>query len=99
MSLVSRMFGLPAQNELNRKLLDVMQEGLDSDLDCTVSMLESALAKTNLILSRRNYRAVLTQDEEIDVGLKRARLEKIIEEIKKMYTPIPEDGEDSGLAM
>jgi hypothetical protein len=97
MNLFSKIFGLPTEAELNRRLLVIHQNGLDGDLSCTNVFLESALSKCNLMLSRKNLRSALTQDEEIDIGVKRARLEKIIEEIKSMYTPIPEDEENSGL--
>jgi hypothetical protein len=96
MSFFKSIMDIETQNDMNRKLLIIQQRGLDSDLDCAVSMLASALGKCNLMLSRKNYRAVLTQDEEIDTGVKRIRLEEIIEEIKSMYTPLPEDQTEEG---
>lgn len=97
MSFFEKIFGLPTEADINRRLLTIHQGGLDADLQCTNTFLQSALAKCNLMLNRKNLRSALTLNEEIDVGVKRARLEKIIEEIKTMYTPVPEDEEGSGL--
>lgn len=91
MSLFQQIFGLPTEAEMNRRLLTIHMGGLDGDLQCTNTFLQSALSKCNLMLSRKNLRSALTQDEEIDIGVKRARLEKIIEEIKTMYIPVSEE--------
>jgi hypothetical protein len=69
------------ETDLDRRLLEIQQSGLNSDLECAKTFLEGALAKTNLILSRKNLREALTLDEEIDIGVKRARIEKMLEEV------------------
>ena len=69
------------ETDLDRRLLEIQQAGLAGDLDCAKTFLEGALAKANLILSRKNLREALTQDEEIDIGVKRARIEKMLEEV------------------
>ena len=63
-------------------LLGMHKTALSSHFGPVIFLMEESLAKVNIILNRKNLRESLSQDEEIDYGVIRVKLEKMIEDLK-----------------
>ena len=70
--------------ELNGIMVDAHKQGIECNLEAVINILDSALAKANLILNRKGLRESLSQDEQINTGVFRNKLEKFIDEVKAL---------------
>ena len=53
-------------------------------VESAIIPLESALGALNILLNKKEFREAMSDDEEIDIGLSRAKVEKIISLINEV---------------
>ena len=75
-------FNMFSTKDTDTLLLEMHKVAFKGNIEPTTFLLEGALAKVNIMLNRKNLRESLTQDEEIDYGLIRVKLEKMIDDLK-----------------
>jgi hypothetical protein len=69
-------------------LLDLHRQALVNNMEMSIWFLNEALAKLNLMLNRKNLRSAMTQDEEIDTGLQRSAVEKMIADLEQLKSTV-----------
>jgi hypothetical protein len=69
-------------------LLELHRQKVVDNMEMSLWFMNEALAKLNLMLNRKNLRSAMTQDEEIDTGLQRAAVEKMIADLEQLKSTV-----------
>lgn len=75
-------------DHLHRGLLTAYRSQIQLSLESACIPLESALANLNLHLCKKDVRALLSEDEEIEVWERIQKLQRIIDDVKYLAKPL-----------
>jgi len=73
-------------------LLDFQKNGMRLNLQAAAVSLGCAVAKANLMLSRKNLREAQSEDEQIDTYTIKSRLETLIQELGEIHDKLETSG-------